>query len=214
MSSLGDVAGHGIEAAVTMRRVRQAIIAAALQDSVPGSVLARANETLMMQDDGKFATAICGYIDPKTLQVTFATAGHPPAIFVDKSGAARLLPYDGLPLGVEHGSSYPTFKLTADPESLLVLYTDGLLEYDHDLIEGERRMLEVAKNIAVKRLPDPAGAIKDAIFTDRKPLDDVAILTIAFRDCSIDGANAGPSENWSIGLRGLRAPYGAPEPAE
>jgi serine phosphatase RsbU (regulator of sigma subunit) len=213
MFSLGDVAGHGIEAAVTMSRVRQAIIAAALHDSDPGSVLARANETLMTRDT-RFATAICGYIDPGTLEVTYATAGHPPAIFVEKSGAARLLPYDGLPLGIEHGSSYPTFRLTADHDSLLVLYTDGLIEYDHDLIEGERRMLEAAKNIAIQRVADPAGAIEDAIFKDRKPLDDVAILTIAFRDSSIDAANADPSEQWSIGLRGRRAPYGAKEPAE
>ncbi|HEY6234279.1 MAG TPA: PP2C family protein-serine/threonine phosphatase [Candidatus Elarobacter sp.] len=213
MFSLGDVAGHGIEAAVTMTRARQSIIAAALQDSDPGSVLARANEMLLMQDT-KFATAICGYIDPGTLEVTYATAGHPPAIFVDQSGAARLLPYDGLPLGVEHGASYPTFKLTAEHDSLLVLYTDGLLEYDRDLIEGERRMVEAARNIAVQRLSNPAGAIEDAIFKNRKPVDDVAILTIAFRDASIAGANADPSENWSIGLRGLRAPYGALDPAE
>jgi serine phosphatase RsbU (regulator of sigma subunit) len=66
MFSLGDVAGHGIEAAVAMSRARQAIIAAALQDNDPGSVLARANETFMMQDT-RFATAICGYIDPGTL---------------------------------------------------------------------------------------------------------------------------------------------------
>ncbi|MDQ6943538.1 MAG: serine/threonine-protein phosphatase [Candidatus Eremiobacteraeota bacterium] len=183
MFSLGDVAGHGIEAAVTMTRARQVIIAAALQDSDPGSVLARANETLMMQDT-RFATAICGYIDPGTLEVSYATAGHPPAIFVDSSGAARLLPYDGLPLGVEHGSVYPTFRFTADHDSLLVLYTDGLLEYDHDLIEGERRMLEAAKNIAAQRLADPAGAIEDAIFKERKPRDDLAMLTIAFRNTS------------------------------
>lgn len=210
MITIGDVAGHGIEAAVTMSRARQAIIAAALQDSDPGSVLARANEILLMHDT-KFATAICGYVDPGTLEVTYATAGHPPAILVDRHGVARLLQYDGLPLGIEHGSFYPTFRLRADHDSLLVLYTDGLVEYDHDLLEGERRMLEAAKNIALQRVADPAGAIEDAIFKDHKPLDDVAILTIAFRDCSIDAANGDPSERWSIGLRGRRAPYGTAE---
>lgn len=206
MFSIGDVAGHGIDAAVTMSRARQAIIAAALQDSNPGSVLARANETLMLQKTN-FATAICGYVDPQTLEVTYATAGHPPAILVDRSGAARLLRYQGLPLGIESGSTYPTFTLKADHDSLLVLYTDGLLEYDHDLIAGERRMLEAAKNVAAQRLTDPAGAIEDAIFKNCKPLDDVAILTIAFRDHALDAANADSSERWSIGLRGRRAPY-------
>lgn len=97
MFSIGDVTGHGIEAAVTMSRARQTIIAAALQDCDPGSVLTRANETLMAKD-GKFTTAICGYIDPGTLEVAYATAGHPPAILVDKDGAAQLLQYDGVPI--------------------------------------------------------------------------------------------------------------------
>ena len=206
MFSIGDVAGHGIGAAVTMSRARQAIIAAALRDSNPGSVLARANETLVLQKSS-FATAICGYIDPRTLEVTYATAGHPPAILVDRDGAARLLQYDGLPLGVEPDSAYRTFVLIANHGSLLVLYTDGVLEYDHDIIEGERRMLEAAKNIAAQRVADPAGAIEDAIFKNHKPLDDVAILTIAFRDHSIDAASGDHSDRWSIGLRGRRAAY-------
>jgi len=209
MFSIGDVCGHGIEAAVVMSRARQAIIAAALQDSNPGSVLTRANETLMMYDT-KFATAICGYIDPGTLEITYATAGHPPAILVDQNGAAQLLQYDGLPLGIQRESTYRTFSLTAEHGSLLVLYTDGLIEYDHDVIEGQQRMLEAAKNIAVQRLIDPAGAIEDAIFKNHQPLDDAAILTIAFRDSSIDGADLDSSGRWSIGLRGKRAPYNRP----
>lgn len=210
MFAIGDVAGHGIEAAVTMSRVRQAIIAAALHDSDPGSVLARANETLMLQDT-RFATALCGYVDPGTLEVTYATAGHPPAILVDKDGGAQLLQYDGVPLGVVKGSAYPTFTLRAEHGSLLVMYTDGLLEYNHDLIEGERRMLEVAKNIAIQRVANPAGAIEDAVFKDCKPLDDVAILTIAFRNYGVDAAEDGESERWSIGLRGVRAPFSEAE---
>lgn len=213
MFSIGDVAGHGIEAAVAMSRARQAIIAAALQDSNPGSVLARANQTLLTYES-KFATAICGYIDPGTLEVTYATAGHPPGILVDKSGAAQLLQYDGLPLGVQRETTYQTFSLTAEHGSLLILYTDGLIEYDHDVIEGEQRMLEAARNIAVQRVADPAGAIEDAIFKDRRPLDDVAILTIAFRDSTIHSMNGDLSDRWSIGLHGKRAPYAATEMPE
>lgn len=152
--------------------------------------------------------------DPGTLEVTYATAGHPPAILVDRNGAAQLLQYDGLPLGIQRESSYRTFSLMAEHDSLLVLYTDGLIEYDHDLIEGEQRMLESAKNVAVQRLSDPAGAIEDAIFKNHEPLDDVAILTIAFRDSSIDRADADSSERWSIGLRGKRAPYPAARRAQ
>jgi len=206
MFSIGDVAGHGIEAAVTMSRARQAIIAAALQDIDPGSILARANTALLVQDTN-FATAICGYVDTATLEVTYATAGHPPGILIDKDGSAQLLQYDGLPLGVAQNAVYPTFRLDARLDSLLVLYTDGALEYDRDLLEGERRMLQTASDIAVRRLENPAGAIRDAIFAEYEPLDDVAILTISFHDPVQGGSEQSKSERWSIGLRGVRAPF-------
>jgi len=205
MFSIGDVAGHGIEAAVAMSRARQAIIAAALQDIDPGLILARANTALLIQDT-KFATAICGYVDTATLEVTYATAGHPPGIMIDKDGSARLLEYEGLPLGVAQDAVYPTFHLDAPLDSLLVLYTDGALEYDRNLLEGERRMLQTASDIAVRRVKNPAGAIQDAIFAEYEPLDDVAILTISFHDQAQGANERDESERWSVGLTGLRAP--------
>jgi hypothetical protein len=202
--SIGDVAGHGIDAAVTMSRARQAIIAAALYEADPGAILERANKTLMLQDT-RFATAICGFVDPATLQVTYATAGHPPAILTTPLGGARLLEYDGLPLGIHLDATYPSFTFAAEPHSMLVLYTDGLLEYDRNLIQGERRMLETARAIAGRRVDNPAAEIQDAIFAQYEPLDDVAILTISFRDGA--GRTQHDGENSSVALRGVRTPY-------
>lgn len=202
--SIGDVAGHGIDAAVTMSRARQAIIAAALYESDPGAILARANKTLMLQDT-RFATAICGFVDPRTLHVTYATAGHPPAILTTPQGSARLLEYDGLPLGVHPDATYPSFNFEAGPGSMLVLYTDGLLEYDHNLLAGEQRMLETTRNIARRAVDNPAQEIQDAIFSQYEPLDDVAILTISFRDAA--GHVHGNGEQPSVSLRGVRTPY-------
>jgi phosphoserine phosphatase RsbU/P len=100
------------------------------------------------------------------VEVTYATAGHPPAIMIDKDGSAQLLEYDGLPLGVARNSVYPTFRLNAQLDSLLVLYTDGVLEYNHDLLEGERRMLQTPSDIAARRVENSAGAIQDAMFAE------------------------------------------------
>lgn len=202
--SIGDVAGHGVEAAVTMSRARQAIISAALYESDPGAILARANNTLMLQDT-RFATAICGFVDPATLQVTYATAGHPPAIFAAADGSVHLLQHDGLPLGVHPDATYPSFRFTAEPHSMLVLYTDGLLEYDRDLIQGERRMLETARIIARRRVDNPAAEIQHAIFDRCEPSDDVAILTISFLNGTEHAQNDG--DRSSAALRGVRTPY-------
>lgn len=141
-----------------------------------------------------------GYIEPASREVTYATAGHPPAILVSPDGSARLLPYDGLPLGVETEASYPIFRFTAEPHSMLVLYTDGLIEYDHDVIEGERRMLNAARKIARRRVANPAVEMQDEIFGQHEPLDDAAILTILFAD----GEQRQKGEQRSVEFSGSR----------
>lgn len=209
--TIGDVMGHGVEAAVAMTRTRQKLIAAALTDSDPGAILARVNIS-MVSENARVATAICGIIDPATLQVTYATAGHPPAILIESNGSPRLLEYDGLPLGVESSAAYPTFRVQAKHDSLLIVYTDGVIEYDRDLIAGERRMLETASDIAARRVENSASAIQDAIFAQYQPLDDVAILTIAFRDRAQHDA-AKEFDDWSVSVSGVRAPYTDPHQA-
>ena len=211
MFSIGDVAGHGVEAAVTMARARQAILAVALGASDPGEVFERANLALMFQDT-KFATAICGYVDPETLLVTYATAGHPPAILVGQDGKAQHLLYDGLPLGVAQDATYPSFQIQAEHGAILVLYTDGLVEYDRDLLAGERRILETVSAIALRRLDNPAAAIRDAIFRGYEPTDDVAIMTVSFLQHPVDGT-VDDAPQWSVGVRGVRAPLVARDPA-
>jgi CHASE3 domain sensor protein len=126
--SIGDVAGHGIEAAVVMNRARQAILAAALGETDPGVVLRRSNATILLQE-GVMVTAICGYIDPGNLEIVYATAGHPAPILVRASTAPVLLPRSGVPLGIFPDSDYRTFVAHASEGDVLVLYTDGLIEH-------------------------------------------------------------------------------------
>jgi serine phosphatase RsbU (regulator of sigma subunit) len=209
--SIGDVAGHGVEAAVAMGRARQAILAIALGATDPGEVFERANITMMLHD-APFATAICGYVDPATLRVTYATAGHPPAIMVGADCNARHLDYGGLPLGVAHDAAYRSFEVQAEHGALLVLYTDGLLEYDRDLIAGERRILEAVCAIASRNIDNPAAAIRDAIFAHYEPTDDVAIMTIAFSQHPSDRTAEG-DPLWYVGVRGVRAPLASRGPS-
>jgi hypothetical protein len=185
--SIGDVAGHGIEAAVLMSRARQAIISSALHVDDPGEVLRRANETLMLQDP-KMVTAVCGYIDPQTLEICYATAGHPPPVLAAAGTNARFLEHDGLPLGLFAGVPYSSFTTTARAGTLLVLYTDGVIEHKRDLIEGQRRLLEAAESVAAHAVADPARSLRDAIFGAAAPDDDVAIMTISFAKNEFENA--------------------------
>ncbi len=174
--SIGDVAGHGVEAAIVMGRVRQAILVAALQEADPGRVMARANATILLQET-TMVTAVCGFIDPAKLEIVYATAGHPAPLLVGESPPA-FLPTDGVPLGVTADAAYPSFLTRAKAGDLFVLYTDGVIEHDRDVLAGELRLSAVADG--ARGTDDVARAIYRGIFDDEPPQDDVAILAITF----------------------------------
>ena len=176
--SIGDVAGHGIEAAVIMNRARQCILAAALHEDDPAKVLERANEAIYVQH-ARMVTAICGYIDPTTLEISYATAGHPPPVLARPGQPSIFLPHEGIPLGVLPDATYRTFVTYAFNGAVMVLYTDGVIEHKRNVFEGEEELLE-ASRLAVLT-DNPAISIKSRIFATNTPSDDVAILTVTFK---------------------------------
>ncbi|HVA37827.1 MAG TPA: SpoIIE family protein phosphatase [Candidatus Dormibacteraeota bacterium] len=184
--SIGDVAGHGLDAAVTMNRVRQAILAAAVHDDDPGSVLTNVNTVALLQESG-MVTALCGYIDVGTFTVRYASAGHPPPILHGPEGSARVLPLGGLPLGILHDASYATHTLVAEPRSMMVVYTDGVVEWKQDPVEGEQELLRAVTYVASTAHENDARAIHNAVFKGALPLDDVAIMVARFGTPSASG---------------------------
>jgi hypothetical protein len=160
-----------------MSRARQSILAAALHENDPARVLERANEILLL-NVSRMVTAICGYISTDTMEIVYATAGHPPPALAFRDRPATFLPFGGLPLGVMTGVSYQTFTARALNEALLVLYTDGVIEHARNIMEGEARLLEAA-TLALGD-ENPALAIRRHVFATSSPTDDVAILTVKF----------------------------------
>ncbi|MBV8332436.1 MAG: SpoIIE family protein phosphatase [Candidatus Eremiobacteraeota bacterium] len=176
--SIGDVAGHGLEAAVVMSRVRQSIAAVGTYERDPAVVLARANDTLLLQDS-RMVTATCGFVDVATGTVSFANAGHPPMLLLAPDRTVERLSTPGPPLGATDRPTYTSALCRLVPNSLLVLYTDGLIEHGRDAVAGEEQLAASVQAIDVN-CKDPAGDILRAILPDSRALDDVAILTIAF----------------------------------
>jgi serine phosphatase RsbU (regulator of sigma subunit) len=177
--SIGDVAGHGLDAAVVMNRARQAIVSAALHENDPAVVLARANGSLLVQDS-RMVTAICGYLDPASRKIVYATAGHPAPVMARRDGVAEFMAQEGLPLGIVPDAKYAAFEAVADPGALMVLYTDGVLEHKRDVIAGQARLLEAARRAV--GCSDPALTIEQYVFEGSRPTDDVAILAISFAE--------------------------------
>jgi serine phosphatase RsbU (regulator of sigma subunit) len=177
MFSLGDVEGHGIEAAVSMSRTRQALITSALVGTNPVEILDRVNRELV-RTTARMVTAVIGFADAATYQFVYATAGHPPPVLLEPGRLPRMLACGGLPLGVLPDAKYSLVRVQSVPGAQLVLYTDGAVEHSRDVIEGEAMLLGAVASAAKSR--DFASKIHDAIFADRAVGDDVAILTIGF----------------------------------
>ncbi len=184
--AIGDVAGHGLDAAVAMSRARQALVAAALADPEPASVLNRVNAELLRQHS-PLVTAVVGYADARSHEFVYSIAGHPPPVLLEPGAEPRLLECGALPLGALAGAGYQSYRVDAAAGALLVLYTDGAVEHSHNVLDGEARLLVAASRALGSGASDPATLIHQTIFDGVKAGDDVAILTIGFSDAKADG---------------------------
>jgi len=177
--AIGDVTGHGIDAAVTMNRARHSLISSALLDADPASVLQRVNRDLLGQD-APMVTAVAGFADARTYEFVYSTAGHPPPVLLEPGRPARLLDCGSLPMGAIADVQYQTYRVQTVPGAMLVLYTDGAIEHSRNVLEGEAALLRAATDAMTEDAAESATFIHNAIFRGRPVGDDVAILTIGF----------------------------------
>ena len=175
--SVGDVIGNGLAAAVTMSAARQAIRGAAQVFPEPAAVLDAADRALRSEQPDRIVTAFLGILDPLTLTLTYASAGHPPPLLRCADASVVELAGSDLPLGLrEYGRLGGDVDIVLPERALLVLYTDGLTESTRDVIEGERRLRAALARPDVYDAPNPAIAIRRAVLSEAG--DDVAILTV------------------------------------
>jgi PAS domain S-box-containing protein len=175
--SIGDVAGKGLQAAVAMASVRQSIRTAALINPDPVAVLNAVDRIVRAMGDAPFVTAFVGVLEPVSFELTFASAGHPPALLRDANGTVTSLAEGDLPLGLRERSDDGARTVAIAPGSVLLCYTDGLTEFDRDPVAGERRVREELARAG----GDIANGIYARIAQDRPANDDVAILAVTFR---------------------------------
>ncbi|MHB8462337.1 MAG: SpoIIE family protein phosphatase [Vulcanimicrobiaceae bacterium] len=175
--SIGDVTGHGLDAAVIMGEIRQAIRSAALEVATPAEVLDHADRALRMQRPDALATAGYGVYDPNAGTFLYANAGHPPP-FISGEGEVRAIHADGLPLGMRNiGPSNQTLSQLLPGETLL-LYTDGLIEFERDAIDGEFRLKQALRSIDGRASREFARVVHDRVVRGAHHPDDTALLAL------------------------------------
>lgn len=180
--SIGDVAGHGLRAAIVMGEVRQAFRAAALNPTSPSVVLERANTIVNMRQNPTMVTAIFGIIDPATATLTYAAAGHPAPVLALPCALVERLPTGGIPLGISDTIDATDWSFTIPPGAYLAFYTDGLIEHSHDVLEGEEILVEAMRAEVVERNSAPALSLMRRVFGERRNSDDVAALFVTTSD--------------------------------
>jgi PAS domain S-box-containing protein len=174
--SIGDVAGHGLDAAVVMGKLRQTIRAVApIVGFDPVAILDATDRSLRSEAPDTMCTAFVGIIDPRSQTLSFATAGHPPPLLRSNETVVELWGR-GLPLGLRRPGDGCGKSLALPRDGLLVLYTDGLIESTRDLEAGERRLRD-ALAAAGGTTAEPARYIAERVLADGAR-DDVEILAV------------------------------------
>lgn len=175
---IGDVSGHGLRSAVVMGRLRSALRAYALICDNPASALTLLDRKIQHFEAGNLATVLYAMISPDRATIQMSLAGHlQPVLAVPGQPAGTLnVPVD-LPLGI--GARQPARRHTEVSfpcESVLVCYTDGLVERRGEIIDAGIERLCAAVE------PGPAEAVCARIMAKvaaEQPTDDIAVLTIA-----------------------------------
>jgi serine phosphatase RsbU (regulator of sigma subunit) len=126
---LGDVTGHGVDAAADMAMAKFVFRSLAREHPEPGDFLAAANEVVLDEvAANKFISMLYLTVDAEAGEVACACAGHPWPRLVSPDGRVDALPAAGLVLGVESGQSYEAVRRGLPSGATVVLYTDGVIE--------------------------------------------------------------------------------------
>jgi serine phosphatase RsbU (regulator of sigma subunit)/anti-sigma regulatory factor (Ser/Thr protein kinase) len=176
---IGDVAGHGVHAAVTMGRLRAAIHTLAGLELPPADALQQLDELMHVlgEREPHFATCVYAIYDAVSGTMEVASAGHLSPLLVRPGGTSEYLDIPPAPpLGIG-GGPVESREFKIDDGSLFVLYTDGLVEVrGQDIDDGLERLRGVFGPGATGRpLESLCKATLDGVYADHQR-DDIAVL--------------------------------------
>ncbi|MET9764778.1 SpoIIE family protein phosphatase [Streptomyces sp. NPDC006372] len=179
--SVGDVVGHGLEAAGVMGQLRSALSAASRVAGGPAQALDVLGRYANVVEGAESATAVTTFIDFDRRCITYSSAGHLPPVLVHPDGRAEFLdgatdpPLDARPDPIPRPQAETTFT----PGATLVLYTDGLVERrGEDIDTGLARLADALHR---SRDQDPE-ALADTVLLELLPpggsTDDTALIIV------------------------------------
>jgi phosphoserine phosphatase RsbU/P len=179
---IADVSGHGVPAALVASMLKMCFAAQRDQARDPARVLSGFNSMLSDVLVGQYVTAACAAIDIRARTVTYAGAGHPPALLLSNNNReVTELAENGLFLGPFRHATYTNLCVPFKSGDKLLLYTDGIIEAN--VADGEQfgreRLVQFLQN---RSEVEPAHLIAQLfaqISTDQQEDDLTAVLVQA-----------------------------------
>lgn len=195
---IGDVSGKGLQAGIhlaTCKYMLKALIYTYPDD--PALVLCELNDAINHYFDlSFFVTVFCGVIDPRAATLTYASAGHPPAVLVCEEGRMHTsLVGTGIPVGAGQACDYEIRRVDINPTDMLLLYTDGVTDAVRDGrmlgVEGLHEIVFRSGASSPRELIDfVCRHVSGAPGSQQR--DDIALMAISFDGIRATGTKVVP----------------------
>ncbi|HEY2473550.1 MAG TPA: MASE1 domain-containing protein [Candidatus Cybelea sp.] len=174
--SIGDVTGHGLDAAVAGSRMRWSIFAAAFDAEDPAAILSKIDGAAQLPSDAP-ATAMVAIISADLSKLSYAGAGHPPPIVAGPHSPPHFLEYGGVPFGVGVPVAAETRTVPLEDGAAILFYTDGLTEFARNIKLAESAALRaVARLVGDSKIDHPAAFVQRSVMGSHRPSDDTVLL--------------------------------------
>ncbi len=172
---IGDVMGRGVTAASLMGQLRAAVRALAKLELPPGEVLEHLDGIVQDLEGDNIVTCVYAVFDSTDQVLRYANAGHVPPVLVKAGEEPQLLEAGGPPLGA--GYFGPTSRVQLHRETILALYTDGLVERrDRDLGDCIDHLGDLLVQHATTPVADLPAVLVQELVPEGTDDDDVALL--------------------------------------
>ncbi|RPJ07127.1 MAG: serine/threonine-protein phosphatase [Spirochaetaceae bacterium] len=179
---IADVSGHGVASALITAMFKSVFNHVAKNCLSPMEVLAKINaEFVSTIRTEHYITAFYIIINTENFTCTYSTAGHPAQLLIRGDGTVEPLSAQGFFIGMFDQTQYENLETVIQPGDRLLLYTDGIIECQNDLMQpfGKERLSKIFqenKDMDIENLSKTVISELVAFMTDNRFPDDVTLL--------------------------------------
>ena len=199
---VGDVAGHGLEAAVVMDRLRSALRAYALESDDPAVVLQNLDRKMQYFEPDSTATVLYAMVEPTSERIHVSSAGHPAPVLAVPGAPTRVLDVQPDPLlGVGTAPRRRTSVYDLPEGAVLFCYTDGLVERRETSFD--ERLGRLCAAVEARAPEAVCTTVMGDLVGEETPDDDVTAVAVR-RSAGVHGTanNAGTQRTTSYSVAG------------